>query len=49
MFLHVILCVRVYGDALRRGRTYEYANGALAVTLFLPLLGTAVCMAVRNQ
>jgi hypothetical protein len=46
--LHVIECIWVYRDSLRRGYSYGFAFLALLGVFFFPFLGLLVYLLVRR-
>ena len=49
LILNIATSVWAYRDALRRGRSHEYALVVLIATLFFPILGLIVYLIIRND
>ncbi len=46
--LHIALSVWVYRDAVKRGKTQEYALIVLVLTLVFPVMGPVVYLLIRD-
>jgi heme/copper-type cytochrome/quinol oxidase subunit 2 len=49
LILNIATSVWAYRDALRRGRSYEYAMLVLIGTLFFPVIGLIVYIIIREN
>ncbi|WP_028561173.1 PLDc N-terminal domain-containing protein [Paenibacillus pinihumi] len=47
--LHIAICVWTYRDALRNGRSSEFAFLALLAVMFFPVFGFIVYLIIRNS
>ncbi|NIK75676.1 ABC-type tungstate transport system substrate-binding protein [Paenibacillus castaneae] len=47
--LHIVSCVWAYRDAIRNGRSTEFAILVLLAILFFPVLGLIIYLLIRND
>jgi len=47
--IHIAVCVWSYRDALRKGRSQEFAIIVLVGLLFFPLIGFIIYLLIRND
>lgn len=47
--LHIALCVWAYRDAIRHGRSREFALLVLVALLFFPIVGLIVYLVIRGD
>jgi hypothetical protein len=49
LLLNIITSIWAYRDAIRKGRSQEYALIVLIGTLFFPILGFIIYLVIRNN
>jgi hypothetical protein len=47
--LHVVACVWVYQDALRKGHSFGYILIAVLAVIFFPILGFLIYLLIRGS
>jgi hypothetical protein len=47
--IHVAICVWAYRDAIRKGRSQEFALLVIVALFFFPILGLIVYLLIRND
>jgi len=47
--LHIAVCVWSYRDAIRKGRSQEFALIVLVALLFFPVIGFIIYLLIRND
>lgn len=49
LVLNIVTSIWAYRDAIRKGRSQEYALVVLIGTLFFPILGLIIYLIIRNN
>lgn len=47
--IHIAICVWAYRDAIRKGRSQEFALIVIVALFFFPILGLIVYLLIRND
>lgn len=48
-FLHIVICVWGYSDALKNGKSNGFALGILFLLLFFPIIGLIIYLLIRKM